>query len=247
MLSEDLTYIRNWTPRLSDAANGDASSTTTVKNEQPEGRPSILTSNGETGFLKHNEGSGFNASAAVSAANLPERFPSPPMTIKQETIAAAGISHHTELSPLSASSVSSSSSPPLINAGEAKMVTDRFASLTSKVVVSGQTYIKLEEIGSGGSSKVYRMLGPDLKIVALKKIKLKRLDPQSIAQYTNEIQLLKRLQGNPHIIRLIAAESDLQQRQINVVRLKLKRAESLLVLTGFEIFVDYGTWRDRLE
>lgn len=99
------------------------------------------------------------------------------------------------------------------------MVNDRFASLTSKVVVSGQTYIKLEEIGSGGSSKVYRMLGPDLKIVALKKIKLKRLDPQSIAQYTNEIQLLKRLQGNPHIIKLIAAESDLQQRQINVVRL----------------------------
>ncbi|OWY94617.1 TTK protein kinase, partial [Phytophthora megakarya] len=78
-------------------------------------------------------------------------------------------------------------------------------------------YIKLEQIGSGGSSKVYRMLGPDLKIYALKKIKLKKLDAQNIAQYTNEIDLLKKLQGNPHIIKLIAAEQNLQQRQINVI------------------------------
>lgn len=216
VLSEDLTYIRNWAPR--ETSENNASNSTAIKTEQqPQGRPSIPTSNGETGFLKHNESSGFNASAAVSAANLPDRIPSPPVVIKQEQIAAPAISNHAELSPVSVSSMSSSSSPPLINA-EAKMITDRFASLTSKVVVNGQTYIKLEEIGSGGSSKVYRMLGPDLKIVALKKIKLKRLDPQSIAQYTNEIQLLKRLQGNPHIIKLIAAESDLQQRQINVVR-----------------------------
>ncbi|RLN10146.1 hypothetical protein BBJ28_00024541 [Nothophytophthora sp. Chile5] len=87
----------------------------------------------------------------------------------------------------------------------------------SPVKVNGLRYIKLEQIGSGGSSKVYRMLGPDLKIYALKKIKLKRLDEQSIAQYTNEIELLRRLQGNPHIIKLVAAEQDLQQRQINVV------------------------------
>ncbi|EGZ09120.1 hypothetical protein PHYSODRAFT_525160, partial [Phytophthora sojae] len=85
------------------------------------------------------------------------------------------------------------------------------------VKVNGQKYIKLEQIGSGGSSKVYRMLGPDLKIYALKKIKLKKLDAQSIAQFTNEINLLKKLQGSPYIIKLIAAEQDLKQRQINVI------------------------------
>lgn len=62
------------------------------------------------------------------------------------------------------------------------------------------------------------MLGPDLKIYALKKIKLKRLDEKSIKQYTNEIELLEHLQGNPHIIQLVAAEPDPSQRQINVVR-----------------------------
>lgn len=113
-------------------------------------------------------------------------------------------------------SVSSASSPPVASMSTA-VSQDALESLTSKVVINGQRYIKLEQIGSGGSSKVYRMLGPDLKVYALKKIKLKKLDAQSIAQYTNEINLLKKLQGNPHIIRLIAAEQDLQQRQINVV------------------------------
>ncbi|KAF4031044.1 Protein kinase domain [Phytophthora infestans] len=116
----------------------------------------------------------------------------------------------------SPSSVSSSSSPPVASMDSASS-RDALESLTSKVVVNGQKYIKLEQIGSGGSSKVFRMLGPDLKIYALKKIKLKKLDAQSIAQFTNEIELLKRLQGSPYIIRLITAEQDLQQRQINVI------------------------------
>ncbi|KAE8980304.1 hypothetical protein PF005_g20246 [Phytophthora fragariae] len=116
----------------------------------------------------------------------------------------------------SPSSVSSSSSPP-VAAMTSSSSRDALESLTSRVVVNGQKYIKLEQIGSGGSSKVYRMLGPDLKIYALKKIKLKTLDAQSIAQYTNEINLLKKMQGNPHIIKLIAAEQDLKQRQINVI------------------------------
>ncbi|TMW59583.1 hypothetical protein Poli38472_004652 [Pythium oligandrum] len=132
---------------------------------------------------------------------------------KRQQLAPSGPS-----SPVSMSSVSSTSSPRSSAAnGVDGVPRDPFASLTSKVVVNGRTYIKLEQIGSGGSSKVYRMLGPDLKIYALKKIKLKRLDPKSIEQYTNEIELLQRLQGNPFIIRLISAEQDLQQRIINVL------------------------------
>ncbi|CAH0514120.1 unnamed protein product [Peronospora belbahrii] len=118
---------------------------------------------------------------------------------------------------LSSPSSISSPSSPLVASLSSNSSRDALESLTSRVVVNGLKYIKLEQIGSGGSSKVYRMLGPDLKIYALKKIKLKKLDAKSIAQYTNEIKLLKRLQGNPHIIKLIAAEQDLQQRQINVI------------------------------
>ncbi|TDH66049.1 hypothetical protein CCR75_007123 [Bremia lactucae] len=116
-------------------------------------------------------------------------------------------------SPGSVSSLSS----PLVSSMSNTTPQDALMSLTGKVMVNGQKYIKLEQIGSGGSSKVYRMLGPDLKIYALKKIKLKKLDAKTVAQFTNEIELLKLLQGNPYIIKLIAAEQDLQQRQINLI------------------------------
>ncbi|GLD97215.1 hypothetical protein PINS_up005898 [Pythium insidiosum] len=140
----------------------------------------------------------------------PDLYPSP----KRQHLDPNHSQMRSDLSPVSVSSMSSTSSPRLSADGIPR---DPFASLTSKVVVNGLTYIKLEQIGSGGSSKVYRMLGPDLKIYALKKIKLKRLDQSTVDQYTNEIQLLKRLQGNPFIIRLIAAERDLQLRTINVL------------------------------
>lgn len=87
------------------------------------------------------------------------------------------------------------------------------------VVVAGKTYLVLEEIGRGGSSKVYRILAPDLQIYALKKIKLKQLDQSNIQQYENEISLLKKLQGKEHIIRLVAADTDLKQKVIHVVHI----------------------------
>jgi len=83
--------------------------------------------------------------------------------------------------------------------------------------VKGATYLKLEQIGAGGSSKVYRILGPDMKVYALKKIKLKKMDTSSIASYQNEIMLLKKLQGSPHIIKLIAEEADYDRRVMHVV------------------------------
>ncbi len=57
----------------------------------------------------------------------------------------------------SCSSSSSSGSP---------VPRDPFAAvMNDRVIVNGLPYIKLEQIGSGESSKVYRILGPDLKII----------------------------------------------------------------------------------
>ncbi|GMF36096.1 unnamed protein product [Phytophthora lilii] len=143
----------------------------------------------------------------------------------------------------SPSSVSSSSSPPVAAMTSTFIDVD----LLSCPQVKGKRYIKLEQIGSGGSSKVYRMLGPDLKIYALKKIKLRKLDAQTIAQYTNEIDLLEKLQGNPHIIKLIAAEQDLKQRQINVVRVCMLRSgiyNSISSCITVVLRLDNGTWRN---
>jgi hypothetical protein len=61
------------------------------------------------------------------------------------------------------------------------------------VCVNGNTYAKLSVIGRGGSSKVFRVLGPDYNLYALKKVKVARSDPDSIESYFNEIALLRQL------------------------------------------------------
>ena len=95
-----------------------------------------------------------------------------------------------------------------------------FATLLSDktlVTVNGMPYVRLEVIGRGGSSKVFRVLGPDLQMYALKRIKLARADAGSLASFKNEIALLRALRGKAHIVRLVDAEINLEARCILVV------------------------------
>ena len=101
------------------------------------------------------------------------------------------------------------------------------------VAVGGRPYLKLECIGKGGSSRVYRVLGPDTLVYALKRVRLARMDAASVATYTNEIALLRRLNGGDgggggargaggggagrHIIKLVDAEVDYAARCIHIV------------------------------
>lgn len=96
--------------------------------------------------------------------------------------------------------------------------------LASREVVSvgGRPYLKLECIGKGGSSRVYRVLGADCCVYALKRVRLSRMDPSSIASYTNEIALLRKLNAaggevGRHIIRLVDAEVSHATRCIHIV------------------------------
>ncbi|RHY27436.1 hypothetical protein DYB32_006775 [Aphanomyces invadans] len=83
--------------------------------------------------------------------------------------------------------------------------------------VNGITFFSLKQIGSGGTSKVFRVLGPDMQTYALKRIKLKKMDAASMTSYQNEISLLKSLQGSPYIIKLLANEMDYNQKVLYVV------------------------------
>jgi serine/threonine-protein kinase TTK/MPS1 len=80
------------------------------------------------------------------------------------------------------------------------------------------TFFNLKQIGSGGSSKVFRVLGPDMQTYALKKIKMVKMDDASVISYENEIKMLKRLQGSPYIIKLLANEMDYEGKVLYVVR-----------------------------
>ena len=60
------------------------------------------------------------------------------------------------------------------------------------VRVQGRVYTKLERIGKGGSSVVFRVAGPDGPR-ALKEVDLRRTDDAVLAGYVNEANMLTSL------------------------------------------------------
>jgi serine/threonine-protein kinase TTK/MPS1 len=54
---------------------------------------------------------------------------------------------------------------------------------------------------------VYRVMSDKNEIFAIKRVSLEKADGETIKGYMNEIALLKRLNGNNRIIRLIDSEA----------------------------------------
>lgn len=90
--------------------------------------------------------------------------------------------------------------------------------LTTRVLqVGGKAYQRLDLIGKGGSSRVYRVISPDNGIYALKRVDLENADQRTIDGYKNEIALLKRLEGNRRIIRLIEFDTTSSKKKLMMV------------------------------
>lgn len=74
------------------------------------------------------------------------------------------------------------------------------------IVVNKKPYARLDMIGKGGSSRVFRVMSHNNELYAIKRVSLDRTDNEMMSGYMNEIALLKRLEGNSRIIRLIDSE-----------------------------------------
>ena len=61
-------------------------------------------------------------------------------------------------------------------------------------------------IGKGGSSRVYEVLSHSNQMFVVKRVSLDRTDQETMSGYMNDISLLKRLEGNHRITRLIDSE-----------------------------------------
>lgn len=72
--------------------------------------------------------------------------------------------------------------------------------------INKKVYARLDMIGKGGSSRVYRVMNIAHEIYAIKRVSLDKTDADTMSGYMNEIALLKRLEGNNRIIRLVDSE-----------------------------------------
>ncbi|CCD22816.1 serine/threonine/tyrosine protein kinase MPS1 NDAI_0A06620 [Naumovozyma dairenensis CBS 421] len=70
------------------------------------------------------------------------------------------------------------------------------------ITVNGIDYEKIELLGRGGSSKVYKVKNDQNKIFALKRVSFDEFDDSSIAGFKGEIELLEKLCKEPRVVRL---------------------------------------------
>jgi hypothetical protein len=83
--------------------------------------------------------------------------------------------------------------------------------------INNIVYIKLEILGKGGSSKVYKILRQDKKIFALKKNKFDIFGIQIIHNFVNEITILKLLTGKTKIIQVQDAEVNFKKKLFCII------------------------------
>ena len=90
--------------------------------------------------------------------------------------------------------------------------------LQDRIVVNGKSYIKLKQIGAGGSCKVYRVLDESNAILALKCVDLSNVSSSQYNDYVNEVKLLETLRGSPGIIHMIDYDLQKENRILYIVR-----------------------------
>ncbi|KAJ2703885.1 Serine/threonine kinase mps1 [Coemansia spiralis] len=85
------------------------------------------------------------------------------------------------------------------------------------LTVNGRPYQKISITGRGGSSKVYKAMSAKHEIFAIKRVSFSRADVQTIEGYMNEIILLRKFEGNAHIIQLFDAEINKERGLLHMV------------------------------
>lgn len=84
-------------------------------------------------------------------------------------------------------------------------------------VLNARTYRRLDCIGRGGSSRVFRIMAENYKIFALKRVNLEEADMAAIAGYKGEIELLKKLENVERVIRLFDYEVNEEKGVLSVM------------------------------
>ncbi|KAI9831887.1 MAG: hypothetical protein M1819_004609 [Sarea resinae] len=122
------------------------------------------------------------------------------------------------------------------------------------ISVNGKAFTRLDCIGRGGSSRVYRVMAENYKIFALKKVTLEEVDELTIRGYKGEIELLKKLESVDRVIDLYDYEINDDKQTLSVL---MEMGESDLDrILRFRLNADNATfdinftryyWKEMLE
>jgi serine/threonine-protein kinase TTK/MPS1 len=87
----------------------------------------------------------------------------------------------------------------------------------SQVIINHKAFTRMDCIGRGGSSRVYRVMAENYKIFALKRVTLEDVDRLTLAGYKGEIDLLKRLENVDRVVRLFDWEINSDRHTLSVL------------------------------
>lgn len=91
--------------------------------------------------------------------------------------------------------------------------------------VNGKYFTRLDCIGRGGSSRVYRVMAENSKFFALKRVSLDDADESTVRGFKGEIDLLKKLEGVERVIRLYDYELNEEKGTLSVVSVFTRTSE----------------------
>ena len=130
-----------------------------------------------------------------------------------------------------------------------KAIFSRIINRKKPIYVNGIRYNRLERIGSGSESKIYKVFDSNGDFYALKKVRFSPNNPTILESYENEIQLLQELQDSDRIINIIDSEINTEDNLILIV-LELGDADLRSIISSQERltpnYLRY-TWQQMLE
>lgn len=124
----------------------------------------------------------------------------------------------------------------------------------TQVSINHKHFTRLDCIGRGGSSRVYRVMAENYKIFALKRVNLEDVDPLTLAGYKGEIDLLKRLENVDRVVRLFDWELNSDKHSLSVL-MEIGESDLEKILTYrlnaedavFDINFTRYYWKEMLE
>lgn len=150
-----------------------------------------------------------NKQAPLIHLDKMEKVPVRPESLDLDVLRAAVSPERRPLAPRSQNTPRRPAPPPpkmsILDAATSTAgaaTTSQVGAKKNRLKVNGKQFTKLDCIGRGGSSRVYRVMAENSQFFALKRVSLDDADEMAVAGFKGEIDLLQKLNAVERVIRL---------------------------------------------